>query len=110
MSAYPYGQAVDRQTAQGACVPAGVRPLPLLRPHREGGGGPVRDRREKRLLLHGVAGAKGVHPPPPEIPPPDRIPRGGGASRPPARAGAGTCARREPPGGDRTRRGGTPPG
>src|SRR4030066_375709 len=89
MLTYLYGQAADRQTTQGAHVPAGGRPLPLLRPHREGGGGPFRDRRKKRLLLHGVAGAQGVHPPPPEIPPPDRVPRGGGASFPLARPGAG---------------------
>src|SRR4030043_447820 len=106
MSAYLYGQAVDRQAAQRARVPPGVRPLPLLRPHREGGGGPFRDRREKRFLFPGVAGAEGVHPPPPEIPPQDRVPRGGGASFPLARPGAGTGARREPPGGDRARRGG----
>src|SRR3990172_1825903 len=87
MSTYLHGQATDRQTAQGAHVPAGVRPLPLLRPHREGSGGPFRDRRKKRLLLHGVAGAQGVHPSRPEIPPPDRVPRGGGASCPPARKG-----------------------
>src|SRR3990172_7157281 len=106
MSAYPYGQTVDRQAAQRARVPPGVRPLPLLRPHREGGGGPFRDRREKRLLLPGVAGAEGVHPPPPEIPSQDRVPRGGVASFPLARSGAGTGARRGPPGGDRARRGG----
>src|SRR3990172_2527880 len=110
MSTYLHGQATDRQTAQGAHVPAGVRPLPLLRPHREGSGGPFRDRRKKRLLLHGVAGAQGVHPSRPEIPPPDRVPRGGGASCPPARSGARADSRGEPPGGGRTRRGGTPPG
>ena len=43
------------EATQGAYVPAGVRPLPLLCPHREGSGGPLRNRREKRLLLHGVA-------------------------------------------------------
>src|SRR3970040_713750 len=95
MSTYLHGQATDRQTAQGAHVPAGVRPLPLLRPHREGGGGPFRDRRKKRLLLHGVAGAQGVHPSRPEIPPPDRVPRGGGASCPPARSGARADSRGE---------------
>src|SRR3972149_5022187 len=97
MSTYLYGQTVDRQAAQRARVPPGVRPLPLLRPHRDGGGGPFRNCREKRLLLPGVAGAEGVHPPPPKIPPPDRVPRGGGASGPPARSGTGTGARREPP-------------
>src|SRR4030065_548651 len=101
MSTYLHGQATDRQTAQGAHVPAGVRPLPLLRPHREGGGGPFRDRRKKRLLLHGVAGAQGVHPSRPEIPPPDRVPRGGGASCPPARSGARADSRGGPPGGRR---------
>src|SRR3990172_7121042 len=110
MSTYLYGQTVDRQAAQRPRVPPGVRPLPLLRPHREGGGGPFRDRRKKRLLLHGVAGAQGVHPSRPEIPPPDRVPRGGGASCPPARSGARADSRGEPPGGGRTRRGGTPPG